>query len=171
MLLAIYAALSLICIIACYKLGDWKNWRLYYPTILFFMFGEIFFDVLVYESHLWCYYAPGMSDKLLDLIWVFAIFPSTVLIYLYRMPEKLPGKVLYIALWIALYVGIELLLHYTGHMIYCNGWGIHWSILLDTVVFIALYLHHKKPLLGWAVSSPFFIAVLFIFGINPFKCQ
>lgn len=167
--MAIYIVLGLICIILCYKFGDWKNWRLYYPTILFFMFGEVLFDVMVYKSHLWSYYANGTSDEIIDLLWIFTIFPPTVLIYLYRMPEALLKKVLYIALWIAIYVGIELILNLSGHFIYKNNWSILWSILLDTVVFTALALHHKKPFLGWAISTPFFIAVILIFGINPFK--
>ena len=167
--MAIYVVLSLICIISCYKLGDWRNWRLYYPTILFFMFGEIFFDVMVYKFHLWSYYAPGISDKMIDMFWIFTVFPPTVLIYLYRMPEALLKRVLYIAFWVSLYVGIELTLYCSGHIIYYNNWGIIWSVLLDTVVFVAIYLHHKKPFWGWLTGAPFFIAVILIFGINPFE--
>lgn len=46
--LQIYSLLGVAFILACAKWGDWKNWRLYYPTIVFLMFGAIMFDFLAY---------------------------------------------------------------------------------------------------------------------------
>lgn len=41
-----------IFIITCWKWGDWKNWKLYYPTIQFLIIGDLKANFLLYNKPL-----------------------------------------------------------------------------------------------------------------------
>jgi hypothetical protein len=42
----------MISVCLCYKYGDWKNWKKYHATILFFILGILVCDLLTYNKPL-----------------------------------------------------------------------------------------------------------------------
>lgn len=44
--------LVLVFVIIAWKWGDWKNWKLYYPTILFMILGDFVYIFLTYKKPL-----------------------------------------------------------------------------------------------------------------------
>lgn len=42
-------------LLACWKWGNWRNWKEYYPTILYFIIGDLSYKVLFYNKTLWEY--------------------------------------------------------------------------------------------------------------------
>ena len=51
-MLFIYVLLFLV---AAIKWGDWRRWRDFYPTILFFIVGDLLKNFLLYNHWLWTY--------------------------------------------------------------------------------------------------------------------
>lgn len=43
--------LACLFILVCYKWGDWRNWKTYYPTILFLIAGTLFTILLQQPNH------------------------------------------------------------------------------------------------------------------------
>lgn len=66
--------LSLISILICYKLGDWKNWEKYYSTILFFILSSVTCVILTYNHPLWMTYQSTSAALVL-----FDLFKSNVI--------------------------------------------------------------------------------------------
>lgn len=42
-------------LLAGIKWGNWRRWRDYYPTILFFIIGDLLYSCLLYNHQLWAY--------------------------------------------------------------------------------------------------------------------
>ncbi|WP_282173854.1 hypothetical protein [Cytobacillus firmus] len=135
---ALYAFLW---IFALWKWGDWRNWKMYYPTFLFYILGDFLYLYLLSDFYpMWTYDPQGIDEKvnLTNTHVSFSImavkYPVTILIYLYRFPGgKLIKKLLYI-------------------LKYDNGWSLKWSILFNAVMFTILRVHHKRPAAAWGLS-------------------
>ncbi|GIM27631.1 hypothetical protein CPJCM30710_02970 [Clostridium polyendosporum] len=154
--------------LAAYKWGDWKNWRVYYPSMLFFAFGDIIYCLTFYDNWLWVFRCSYIRFPFNDLFNIFTVFSFSVLIYLTHYPKKLYDQVIYIVLWVFIYTGIEAILYSLGLVGYDNGWNIWWSMLHNTYQFPVLKLHHDKPLLAWFVCIIISVIMTTKFKI-PFK--
>lgn len=99
------------------------------------------------------------------------VYPVTVIIYLFYFPKKKIFKqIFYILAWVILYIFLELFgLHIFGLINHFNGWNIWWSLLLDIVLFVMLFIHHKRPLLAWGLSIIVIIFFLTVFDVNVHK--
>jgi hypothetical protein len=156
--------LYLAFIIAAYLWGDWKNWRKYYPTFLFWIGGDFFYNALLHNHRLW-YFSKGIiGDKILHghLIVCFFImlfsYTSTLLIYLGRFPKQKVNQCFWFLMWVFIFSFIEFVTHRYFHSIkYQYGWNIYWSILFNFVMFTVLKIHYSKPLLAWIISIIFLI--------------
>lgn len=158
---------ALICwIVLAYKIGGWRNWRLYYPTILFFWCGDLIYNVLFYNKPLWKFENHVFSHQLTDLICIFVVFTCTILIYLYHFPKTLRKQVLYVAFWVALYSTIEWLFHIQGGITYHNNWGIKMSIIHNIYQFLLLKIHHHNPILAWSLALLILVIIGAIFDID-----
>lgn len=142
---------SIIISLAAWKLGDWRNWKKYYPTIQFFMIGEFLYDLLCYNYPLWSFESPLLKVTFSEILIAFVFYPSTILIYIPHMPTGRLKTILYVLLWVALYTITEELSYLLGFFSYHNGWNLGLSVLFNIVMFPLLWLHYRKPLWAWAL--------------------
>jgi hypothetical protein len=69
---------SAIWILAAYKWGDWRNYKKYYPTILFMISGDLVYQFLTYDYPLWELSDPLLNATLTTLLMVFINWPASV---------------------------------------------------------------------------------------------
>jgi hypothetical protein len=139
---------SLLIAFAAWKLGDWKNWKLYYPTILYFIVGEFLYGLLCYNYQLWSFESPLIKKTFSEILIAFVFYPSTILIYLPHMPSGLKKRIPYILMWAAIFTVVEEVSLQLGFFSHEHGWNIWLSLLFNCVMFPILWVHYKKPL--WA---------------------
>ncbi|PIB57799.1 hypothetical protein, partial [Pseudomonas sp. 2822-17] len=51
----IHIVIKLLFLFAAYKWGDWEKWEKYYPTILFFIIGDLLYNFLFYNYPMWLF--------------------------------------------------------------------------------------------------------------------
>lgn len=152
-----------------WRFGDWKNWTKYYPTILFFIIGDLLYNVLTYNNPTWSYNKDRLfPNHTLINIWIMiTIYPATAITYLSHFPKEKIQQILYILLWTMIYVFGELLgLHIFGLINHFNGWNMWWSALFDIILFTMLPIHHKRPLVAWSLSIIVIIFFLTVFNVK-----
>ena len=159
---------TLIMLICAWKWGDWKNWKSYYPTMLFFALGNFTYGLLTYNYPLWEYESPLLKTTYINLLISLIFFPATLLIYLPHFPKGLKKQVPYILFWVIIYTIIERVSYMLGFFSYHHGWNIWWSVLFNFIMFPTLQLHHKKPHWALLISVIVAIAVLTYFKV-PFN--
>jgi hypothetical protein len=164
-----FAALGIIGIILCWKSGAWKDWKLYYSTILYFMVGDSIADLLLYNNMLWTYGSLIDKSAVLDISIMVLLYPSTVILYLAYYPNKAGKQYLYILLWVAIYSLTEYIACLIDGFSYHNHWSIWYSVLFNFLMFPLLRLHYKKPLLVWPISAALAFTVLWWFQIPVFR--
>lgn len=150
----------------CYIWGDWRRWEKYYPTILFFILGNLVYRILFHNNLLWLYVSPLLNHTLIDILITFTVFPSTLMVFIPNYPRGTSKQVVYIFFWVCLYSAVEYISHILGAFKYDNGWNTLWSILFNISMFSLLYLHYKKPLLAWISAIAELIVCIVIFEAN-----
>lgn len=167
---AIYAAIWLGML---WKWGDWRNWKKYYSTILFFVLGDFIYLYLLSDYFPMWRYQPADSDGKIGLtnthisLSIMVIkYPATILIYLSRFPDQNKKKqLLYFIFWVLLY-SVNELIDLKFHLIkYYNGWNFWWSVLFNMVMFYILWIHFRKPLFAWLLSIGFILFLWHTFDI------
>jgi len=144
--------LAAVSIIICYKFGDWKNWKNYYPTILFFILSNVVCIVLTYKHPLWLYESKILNGTFSDLLICITVYPSTIMLFIPHFPKKLTNIIAYVSFYVAIFTLPELIgmkLEYFSHH---NGWNIWCTIIFNYIMFSILYLHYKKPLYAWIIA-------------------
>ena len=150
--------------LSAYVWSDWRNWKCYYPTILFFMIGDAIYNLVSYNHPLWEQTSPTLGVTFSSLLMCVTVWPSSALLYLTNFP--LSGKfnkTLYVLIWVALFTLIELVCSYFGNLKYSNGWNIWWSILFDTAMFPLLKIHHENPPIAWILSFLLGTTIIYFF--------
>jgi hypothetical protein len=164
--------IGMLCwILAAWKWGDWRNWKKYHSTILFFISGNFLFNYLTYNYSLWTlsdFFLP--THTLNDLAVTLIAFPCSSLIFLGRYPEhSIIAKLNHILLWIFIFVTIEYFMLLIGLFHYEHGWNLWWSILFDIMLFPILRLHYKRPLLTYFLSAAMVLGFMLIFKVPIMK--
>ncbi len=163
-MLHLFISLSLAFI--CFKNGYWKRWREYYPTILFFIVGDLAYNFILYNYSLWEYHMPlwpGLAHTYIDLFWAVIIFPCIVILFLTFCPKQRIKQPVYILLWSAAFALVEYIMFLLKSIQYDNGWNSFFSFLFDLVMFPILYIHYKKPPVAWLITAaivPLFILIV-----------
>lgn len=146
-------------LLAGIKWGDWRNWKEYYPTILFLIGGDLLKNALLKGHLMWEYQEVYFGENILighlaiDLMIMAIVYPSTILIYLGHFPRTLLKQILWVALWVCIYSGVEFInLRYLNLIDHHRGWSMEWSIIFNVIMFVMLRIHFKKPLLAWGLS-------------------
>jgi len=167
------AVYGLLWLIAGWKWGDWRNWQKYYPTILFFILGDFIYQYFLYDYYPMWKYTPqgvdkgaGLTHTHIFLTIMIIKYPATALIFLPKFPRtQLLKQVLFIVVWVFIYA-INEFFDILNHLIkYENGWNYWWSVLFNTVMFILLWVHYRKPLLAWVFSILFIVILWQIFNV------
>ncbi|WP_456275185.1 CBO0543 family protein [Bacillus sp. AK128] len=170
MLNIIYASLWLF---ALWKWGDWRNWKVYYPTFLFFIIGDFLYLYLLSDAYpMWRYNPPpidrdmGITNSHVSLSIMAIKYPATVLIYLSNFPDQNKlSQILYVVGWVVIYAVNELVDLHLGVIQYFNDWNFWWSCLFNVIVFTLLRVHIKNPLLAWVYSIGVVITLWNIFNV------
>jgi hypothetical protein len=168
---------AVLFLLAALRWGDWRNWRRYYPTILFFIGGDLLKNALLHDHRMWIYQETIVGEKLLfghlviNFLVMAVIYPSTILIYLGKFPIEKSKWILWILFWVLLYIAMEFINIQFDVINHYHGWNIWWSLIFDFVMFFILWIHHHKPLLAWAFSITWLIILWNIFDLshNLFK--
>lgn len=153
--------LGALAILSAIIFTKWKNWKEYYPTILFMLVLNLAMSSLTHNHRLWifCESAFLTTHTISDLFHTFITFPCTVLLYLSHYPRQKTYQVYFVLAWAFLYSWAEFLFGYLGLMTYANGWSWSWSAAFNFIMFPILRVHYSNPLLAWALS---FAVLLFI---------
>lgn len=149
---------TVIMLLCAIRWGDWRNWKLYYPTMLFFALVDLLYGLLTYNYPLWEFESPLLKTTLSDILISLVFFPATILLYLPHFPKEIKKQVPYILLWVIIYTITEIVSHKLGFFSYHNGWNIWWSILFNLFMFPLLQLHHKKP--HWTLLISIILAIM-----------
>lgn len=163
---------NLLFLAAAIKWGDWKNWRTYYPTWLFFVGGDLFKNALLHDHLLWSYKETIFGTQFLlghfiiDIVIMLFAYSSTLLIYLGNFPKQRFKQVLWILFWVVVYSSIEFINRDYLHLIeHHYGWNMYWSIVFNILMFSVLKLHVKRPIAAWLISILALIVLLRSFDI------
>lgn len=163
-------------IFVAWRCGDWQNWWKYLPTIQYFIGGDVLYNLLCQDHLLWDYpHPPNLFPNHLttSLFIMFTIYPSFLLVFLYRYPYGKPIRKqgLYILMWIVLWLAYELFMITHGLCVYHFGWTYAWSIGFACVMVSMLRLHHTRPLIAYILSVPITAFLLLWFHVPVFKVQ
>lgn len=161
----LFIAFGLVSLLACWKWGDWRNWRQYYPTILYFMMGSLVYDFLAYNKPLWLYDGIFGKYPFLNIAAMVVTYPITVILFLMNFPVRFHRAVLRIVLWTALYAAVELLSMELLDFRHLNGWSMFYTLVFDLLMFTLLRLHHTRPLLALFISEVLAVLMLWWFRI------
>lgn len=160
--------LSLISIFVAWKWGDWRNWKLYYPTILYMIIVDLVSITLTSSKPLWKYESPLISSYFAELLIAFVIFPCTCFIFFQfyakvNHSKRIAIYILFFLICALVYISIEYLAFRLGFFSYHNGWNLYWSFVIDCIMFPLLLLHYKKPLWVWlpTIITATFVVYLF----------
>ncbi|WP_078379743.1 CBO0543 family protein [Sutcliffiella halmapala] len=163
---------NFIFLFAAWRWGDWRNWEKYYPTILFFVFGDLLHNFIMYNHYYWLLHENLLptvlpNHTIISLMTMVISYPATILIYLkyFFQTKKWWLRALHLVIWVTLYLGGEFVNLRLGLISHHNGWHMGWSILFVIVMFIMFPIHHKKPLLALGISLLFIVFLLFQFNI------
>ena len=160
--------LAIMFIGLCLKWGNWRNWKLFYPTILFYIISDLSYDILTYSKPLWLYGGSFWNHTFADYFVAFFSYPSVIILFLSNFPKKFLKQVWYVIFWVFAMSILEYFMHINGGIKYYNGWSMGWSILFNFIMFPLLFLNYKNPLLSWIVSIVLAFGLIFIFRI-PFS--
>ena len=153
-------------ILACYFFGDCRNWRSYYPTILFLIAGDLIYLYVTSAKPLWLYTPTLISGTIATLIVALVIYPCTILIFLPTYPKSgALKKTGYIMGWVCLYAILEYLGLMYNYMQHFNGWNFVHSVLFDFALFPLLLIHHRNPSVAWLLAVIIGFGISFIFKL------
>ncbi|MEH7086589.1 CBO0543 family protein [Neobacillus drentensis] len=164
---------SIFWIIAAFILAD-RNWKPYYPTMLFASLGNALYELLCYNYQLWKLEPNGIQFSMIPIILLTLIgMPLSSWVYLSKYPFKKRAHTQ--AIYIALYTGIYILMEYLaikgGSITYHHHWNLLWSILFVIVMFIIMRIHFKKPILALIFSAVFALFLCMVFNVTLSKMK
>lgn len=151
----IHISIKIFFVLAAIKWGDWKHWKKYYPTIQFFIIGDLFYNLIFRDYPLWKFkelYPIMKLDIIIMASFMIVRYPATVFIYLGKFPNEKSKAILWYLFWVLLYIGIEIIDLQIGLIKHFNSWNIWWSLLFDMIIFAILKIHFHKPLLAWGLA-------------------
>ncbi len=156
--------LLLVSLFACFKWGDWKNWKLYYPTLLFYICGSLLENIVTNHKNLWLFYGSHSTDIYIDLVFDFLIFPCLIILFLSNYPQEKRKQFLHVFIFLLVMSLVEVILFLNGDLTYYNGWNVLWSVFVYMGIFPLLRIHYRNPLLAW-----FILLVLIAGGMIYFQ--
>jgi len=160
--------LLFLSILIAWKWGDWRNWQLYYPTVLFMVLGDLSYIIISNAKPLWQYESPIFSSNFVEALICLVVFPCTCLIFLPLCSKVSKSKrIVYILFWASLYTSVEWISFSLGYFSHQNGWSFYWSFGFNCAMFPLLLLHFKKPLWVWPVSITLAFVTIYLFKL-PF---
>lgn len=152
-------------ILICWRFADWKNWKSYYPTVLFLVICNLLGDI-VFGNQLFWQYNGLVNHTFSDLLITFTIFPCMALLYLSYFPERRFRQVIYYLGWVFFSFFLEFTMQTMGYISYNSGWNLWWSFFFNFPWFFLLRLHYLRPLLAWFVVLLEITTFMLIFDVS-----
>ncbi len=143
--------LTMIVLAFTYQWGDWRHWKQYYPTILFWALGNLIYLFLTINKPLWKF-TTHLPASLADILMTLVIFPCVILLLLPYFPNNIVKKILYIGVWTFFFSFIEWYALQIKHFAHYNGWNFTYSIIFNIGMFTLLHIHYKDPRWAWIIS-------------------
>lgn len=144
--------------------GDWKNINKYYPTLLYMAAGNLLYLFLYGDDTLWNEIPDvGLNNKQTILLYSFTALPCGALLFLSTYPNSGMKKIVHTLAWIAIFSGVEYILHLFGKLEYNGGWNAWLSTVFNCLMFPMLRLHYKKPIIALCLSIPIVFVLTLIF--------
>ncbi|QJX77556.1 CBO0543 family protein [Priestia megaterium] len=162
----------LVFIILGLLFGKWRRYQEYYPTLLFWVTGNLLYEVLLFHHRVWVFHHVGIDhlflpDHLMVSLGItLIIYPFVIPVFLGRLPLHVSGSLWWILLWALLFTVIEFIAYVNHSITHHYGWSLLCSFLFNIVTFSLLIIHQKTALAAWILSGSF-IAFLFIFFDIP----
>lgn len=157
---------AIVSVIAVLLLGDWRKWKEFHTTLLFFALGNIVYNFLTANYFLWRLDADFLSNHTLtELIYTFIVFPATAILYLGNYPEGIWKQIIHNLQWIFIYAIWEYVFNFTGSIEYQYGWTYWWSVAVLFVMFPLLKLHVKRPILAYILFALTCVIFVWLFEI------
>lgn len=160
--------LACLFVLVCYKWGDWRNWKTYYPTIMFLIAGDFIHAYVAAAKTLWSYTPKVFPGTITHLVVSLVIYPCIVLLFLPNYPQTTTMKRLrYLSFWVAVFSLLEYFALKFNYMQHFNGWSLLYSVIFDCVLFPLLLIHHRKPQIAWFLSLIFGSVIAYWFKLTP----
>lgn len=165
---------SILWIIAALKWGDWKNWRKYYPTLLFAAVGNLLYEVVCANYPMWAMEKNSLPNRTLSILLLSIIgMPVSTFVYLSKFPFKKTKRrqSLYILLFVFVFIVLEYIAVKFGSITYHNGWNLAWSTLFVVIMFPILTIHHRHPVIALLCSILVTIGLSVMFDVTLDKMK
>ncbi|WP_017379044.1 CBO0543 family protein [Paenisporosarcina sp. TG-14] len=163
-------------IFVAWRYSDWKtwrNWRKYYPTILFISVFSLLAYILTIDYPLWLYNETFLFHNRMmhELRLIFFLFPSIILLFLTFYPKTsvMLRQLVYIFIWVIIWSIVETFLVFLKIITYHNGWNFPWSVVVWFIMFSVIAIHQKKPIWVWLICMIFSAIVIIYFNIPLVK--
>lgn len=161
-----YVLFAGVAIFAAWRWGDWRHWEKYHATILFMIVGDLLYRVLTTNYSLWDYNPAFFPNGTIAQLFIaFTVYPSTVILFLSCMPVQRKHQIRHYLSWVIVYSLCEWLAHSQGLLSYYNGWSLSWSIFFNFIMFAVIWIHHKRPLLAYFLSTIVIVTLMMIFQV------
>lgn len=160
----------LICVFIIFytwKRANWKKWKEYHSTILFLPGMNLVYNFLSFSSgrFLWKMNPDFLfNHTVTELTYTGVLLTSTVLLFISTYPDNRVKIILHYLKYIVVYSIVETIFYLSGRIEYKYGWSIWHSIAFYFLMFPAIRIHYKKPILAYIL----FVFVT-IFGVWYFK--
>jgi len=164
----IFIIAPVVAIFAVYFWGDWRHWKRYYPTILFYIAMNLLAMVLMSDHLLWIWEDTPITPprKISEFLFIYIFYPADILIFLAHYPRKWVARIVWILLFVVIMSILEISGIMGGYVFYDYGWGFWWSVGMNLVIHLVLLLHFKRPLWAWLISIPLIAFFLMQFGFS-----
>ncbi|MEH7106999.1 CBO0543 family protein [Bacillus sp. JJ1764] len=165
--------LSISWIIIALKYGD-RDWRKYYPSMLFAALGNALYEVLCFKYQLWKMEPNGLAYSMIPMLLLILIgMPLSTWVFLSRYPyeQSIFKKGIYVSFFIFLFIILEFVSIKLGAITYHHGWNLGWSFLFVIVMFLIIRLHFTRPITAIICSIPFALLLCIIFDVTLNKMK
>ncbi|WP_235846999.1 CBO0543 family protein [Neobacillus soli] len=165
--------LSISWTIAAIKYGD-RDWRKYYPSMLFSALGNALYEILCYKFQLWQMEPNGLGFTIIPMLLLILVgMPLSTWVFLSKYPYNsgIYNKGIYVLIFILLFIALEFISVKLGAITYHHGWNLGWSLSFVTVMFMVIRLHYTKPILALIISLPFTLILCMIFEVTLDKMK
>lgn len=145
-----------------WKFIDWSRVKEQYPTVIFFIAVNMTYNTLYNDHLLWAFRgitADWLNHTIINLAFTFFICPVALIIYLQKLPSDRKTAYLYVGVWIVFFTIIQTLFAHKGMYVYGNGWNGWHNIWLNTLLFLSITIHYRKPAITLLLAVP--VAIIF----------
>lgn len=138
--------------------GVWKRWNEFYPTLLFWIIGDLLYSSLLHDYRVWEFRPVWIDHFILPTHTIiataiaFLIYPSVIVVFLGRFPKSNFKRICWVIFWALIFQGIETIAYFNKSIIHQHGWTLAWSFIFNIVTFSLLAIHKWKPWVAWLLS-------------------